>query len=468
MKNFDIVFSILALREVEYFGRVSKILKEDGYKVGFVTFHEAGDRLLDKMKIPYLSMQKASRKRTFRFNKARIDEVEKSYGIESIRKTIVHDQAYKPFLTEDEHVSKTLKYLAILDDYFSKNNIRCVIQELGGFIANQTVYYAAKKNKIDHIAIEPSMYSGRIIFNLNSLNSELSDNLNITEQAYAESNRRAEEYCSNGFVNIPVKDTHHFKDMGFLKLFAGKNFKKLFNKIYYKYISRDKEEYDAIYSYVMQNIKKLIRRKFLSPFYSYPNESEKYVYYPLHVPNDFQLFVRSPEFKNQESFIKYLGDTIPFGYKLYVKEHPAAIGANKYLATLSYLKNKYIKLIHPKINSHTLIQNSSAVITVNSKVGVEAIMQRKPVVVVGNAFYKGKGVTYDVDRLSELSGAIKAAIGGKMDEEFRRSFLARAYESSYAGELYVNSQAKVEEFTNSVLSFVRKTVFTKERTGRQG
>lgn len=460
MKDFDILFSILALREIEFFGRIANVLKEDGYKIGFITFHEAGDKILENMKYPFLSMQSAAREKKYIFNKTDIEEIAGRFNIENIRKVIVHDQAYKPYLTEDDHVSKTLRYLDILDEYFKKNNVRCVIQELGGFIANQAVYYAAKKNKINHVAIEPSMYTGRVIFDLNSLNSKLSGNSSIPDEAYAESDRRAEEYCSNGFVNVPSKDRHHFKDMGLAKLFALENIRKLLNKLYYKYISREEEEYNAIYSYARQNVKKLICRKLLAPFYSYPDKREKYLYYPLHVPHDFQLFVRSPEFKNQEWLIEHLSNSIPYGYKLYVKEHPAAIGANRYFATISYLRNKYVRLIHPKVNSHTLIRNSSAVITVNSKVGVEAIMQRKPVVVLGSAFYRGQGVTLDVDRLSDLSGTIKKAIGSKVDEEQRKSFLARSYESSYAGELYINSQQNVQEFAKSLLSYLKNKHLT--------
>ena len=37
-----------------------------------------------------------------------------------------------------------------------------------------------------------------------------------------------------------------------------------------------------------------------------------------------------------------------------------------------------------------LLKNSACVVTINSKVGFEAIMQGKPVVVLGKTFYRGR------------------------------------------------------------------------------
>jgi len=270
-----------------------------------------------------------------------------------------------------------------------------VVQELGGFIANQTEYYASKNAGVKNIFIEPSMFLGRILFS-ESPYAKIKNDQSYDEKVKMYSKIEWDKYIETSPVNIPVKDRHNFEDMGISKLLATDNWIKFKRKIYHKYITKEREEYDSVGFTVAENIKKYIRRRILSKTYEQPLSGEKYIYYPLHVPHNFQLYVRSPEFINQEALIEYLGRCLPYGYKLYVKEHSAAIGAHALWPTRYYLKSHNTKLIHPRVNSFDLIKNADCVVTINSKVGVEALMQLKPVIVLGKAFYRGHGITHDV------------------------------------------------------------------------
>ena len=66
--------------------------------------------------------------------------------------------------------------------------------------------------------------------------------------------------------------------------------------------------------------------------------NEKYIYFPLHVPNDIALTLRSPEFVDQLSLVDYLCRITPLGYKLAIKEHPTTIGAFSYHKIRNVLK----------------------------------------------------------------------------------------------------------------------------------
>ena len=113
--------------------------------------------------------------------------------------------------------------------------------------------------------------------------------------------------------------------MNVRKIINFKNLKKLLRKIYHKYMSKEQEEYNEIGNVVRANFKRLFQRFLLGGFYKEPSE-EKYIFFPLHVPSDTQLLIRCPMFQFQEAFIEYLSINIPVGYKLYIKEHPAAVG----------------------------------------------------------------------------------------------------------------------------------------------
>ena len=168
------------------------------------------------------------------------------------------------------------------------------------------------------------------------------------------------------------------------------------------------------------------------------------------------MYVRSPEFINQEALIEYLGRCLPYGYKLYVKEHPAAIGAHALWPTRYYLKSHNTKLIHPRVNSFDLIKNADCVVTINSKVGVEALMQLKPVIVLGKAFYRGHGITHDVKNLGNLNNYIIKALNNKPHREKVSDFLAKVYAVTYPGELYSQNRDKAHEFANSLENFYRQ------------
>ena len=52
--KIDILFSIMALRKIEFFSKVIFQIKKRGYlNVGFITFHEAGDRIFEKANVPF-------------------------------------------------------------------------------------------------------------------------------------------------------------------------------------------------------------------------------------------------------------------------------------------------------------------------------------------------------------------------------------------------------------------------------
>lgn len=458
--NVDILIAIMAVQEVVFFAPIAKkLIEEEGLKVAFLTFHEAGDDILEKERLPYFSLHKIKRefKRNGRHVTENVTDVEEKLGA-NIEHIIFHEMH-----TSDRHkaelASKAIGYYFIFNEIFRKNKIGCVVQELGGFIAPLTLYYTARENKINHIFIEPAMFRKRVVFTLNGFYADIPGygkrNVSINEEL----KHLLNEYITQKTVVIPKKDRHFFQDMTLKRLFSSDNFGRLSRKLYHKYILGLEEEYNWILRYINMHIIKAARRKILSFYYSNPVEGEKYIYYPFHVPLDVQLTARCPEFFDQESLVIKISESLPSGYTLYIKEHPAAIGGH----SLSKLKNivsshHNIRLIHPGHNSYDIIKKAGCIVTVNSKVGFEAIMQGKPVVVLGKTFYRGKGVTFDVEDMGSLRQTISEALNNYMeDKNIRDNFLAQAYDWSYKGELYENSPENVQNFYASLKAFLLKS-----------
>jgi len=256
---------------------------------------------------------------------------------------------------------------------------------------------------------------------------------------------------------VPFKDRHSFADMTFRKIFNLENAKRLKRKLLHKYVHRKKEEYDEIGWVVKYSFIKLARRILFNSYYREPDYDDKYIYFPFHVPHDVQLTSRSRLFYFQEGFVEYLSRIIPYGYKLYIKEHPASVGGHSFSVLRKILKQyNNVILIHPRTNSYDLIKNASLIISVNSKVGFEAIMQGKKVVVVGDAFYKSKGVTYDVNNLNELEAVINSALKDEppTSEEIM-NFLIKVYQWSYPCELFLMEKENLKISFESFYSYLK-------------
>jgi capsule polysaccharide export protein KpsC/LpsZ len=147
---------------------------------------------------------------------------------------------------------------------------------------------------------------------------------------------------------------------------------------------------------------------------------------------------------------------IPNGHLLLIKEHPASVGSYNSSRIRDILKcHAHVRLVHPSVNSYDIIERSQSVITINSKVGVEAIVQQKSVIVLGPTFYRGKNLTMDVEALKDLPEVIQQAlISEKLNVENVRDFLALVYMWSWPGELFDNAPENIEAFSNSLWRYM--------------
>jgi hypothetical protein len=181
----------------------------------------------------------------------------------------------------------------------------------------------------------------------------------------------------------------------------------------------------------------LIRRPILTGYYSEPDLSQPYLFFPFHVPFDAQITLRSYGFRKQDEAVKLISKALPENYLLYAKPHPHSIGNYPFswLKTLAQLKN--VRIIDPVYSAHSLIEHSKAIVTINSDVGWEAILYGKPVVTLGRPFYSGLGYTIDVSNLEDLPNNIQTAL---RRDPIPRSKIVKlvyaAYNSTVDGSYY--------------------------------
>ncbi len=88
------------------------------------------------------------------------------------------------------------------------------------------------------------------------------------------------------------------------------------------------------------------------------------LYFALHMQPEFTTDVRAPFLTDQLALIQYIAKSMPPGYELMVKEHPAMKGYRElsYYRRLTEMHN--VRLMSPSTDSHELIKASAAVLTI--------------------------------------------------------------------------------------------------------
>ncbi|MAK91691.1 MAG: hypothetical protein CMI13_10705 [Oleibacter sp.] len=168
-----------------------------------------------------------------------------------------------------------------------------------------------------------------------------------------------------------------------------------------------------------------------APFIDYssprpPCLPASYVFIPFQVNTDSQIVLFSPWIQNMKVLVQTLmdiysaaGSSMP---DIVLKTHPSC--DQKYSAVEALLTN------HPKIHfahnlsTQDLIFHADAVATINSSVGLEALLMQKKVIVMGQAFYDIPGITLSAQDKAGLKDALEHVGTWKADSVLRESFLA--------------------------------------------
>jgi Capsule polysaccharide biosynthesis protein len=183
-----------------------------------------------------------------------------------------------------------------------------------------------------------------------------------------------------------------------------------------------------------------------------------FVYFPLHVVDDYKIKRVIPHCYDQASIIEQVAEALPHGHELVLKEHPLSIGRNR-LAFLRRLKRiPNARLVAPHTSSHEVIRRADAVAVISSTVGLEALLYAKPVLTLGQPFYSGYGVTVDVDSFREVREAVPAVLRFAPDRERILRFLGAAMRACHPGKpvLVDDSQANALAVAGSLDAAVRE------------
>ncbi len=154
-----------------------------------------------------------------------------------------------------------------------------------------------------------------------------------------------------------------------------------------------------------------------------PDLGQNYVFYGMHMQPEKTSQPLGGEFDNQLLPIKIISDSLPKGWKLYVKEHPNQFNEKKivnnnyrdinFYKMIKSLKN--VELVSLYVPSSDLIENAKMVSTLTGTLGWEALQKNIPVLAFGEAYYKSCKATCSPKSVEECKLAINDLL--KMDDK---------------------------------------------------
>lgn len=452
--KLSIVFISLAQNQSRFFEMVGRGMAQAGYGIVHVCFHEGAVRELREHGCEAFNPYEYQVTPTEHVNFG-------DYGIPNPALLLGHEKAAYELSDTKALELKFKGHLAAMDailrSLLARGGRWCVVQELGGFTSVLAAYFAARRLGLDNWFIEPSFFRGRLFFTPNTFSAPVVATLGVS--ASDEVRATLEHVLKNQSVVVPAKDRLHYRGAS-KKLLDFNNYRRLFEKVLSKYVRGEREEFEHIGGHVARHLRMFINSRKNSRYYSGEAGGQPFIYYPLHVPADFALTIRSPEYLDQYSLIDYLCRIAPLGYRVVIKEHPALVGAvHPHRIRELFDRHDNLTMLLPGVNNHRILATAAAVVTVNSKSGGEALLHGKPVIVLGNAFYDTCPLVYRIRALADLQVALAQALGSvaKYDLDHVLPFFQSVWDASHPGELYDGSDKNVMTFSRSLGACLRTT-----------
>jgi hypothetical protein len=454
-----VVFVPLAMNQSRFYAGVAEALREGGPATAFIPFHEGSvaylrARAFDAVDI-YATIRPLGQVPDDAFRLAA-----QRYGIDDANTLLSHEQVAYALPDRRAPGKKLAAYLEAMDRVLASLRERSgslvVVQELGGFVPVLAAFFAARALGLDTIFIEPSFFRGRVFFTVNSLAAPSVEARLHGVVVRSEVRQYLEETVRERRIVIPAKDVGHFRGP-LRKILSPYNLRRFVEKTVEKYVLHRQEEFSHLRMQVVRHGRMALNERRLRRFYRGLSPDAPFVYYPLHVFTDVALTIRAPEYLDQYWLLDYLARSLPLTHLLAVKEHPAMVGGVDYARLKQLLRRHHnLVLLDPATNNLDVIRQAAVVVTVNSKSGAETILLNRPVVALGDSFYRHSGLVINVTAPADLPAALRQALRAPSHpREAIEAFFQAVWDASYPGELYDATPENCAVFAESLVTYLR-------------
>lgn len=453
-----ILITTLAAYQTRFWIPVAQRLRNAGRDVHLLAFDDRSAEMAGKAGVPVVNMYRSGQQGGAPVEEERAFAARvASYGLDGTNFLFSHERV--TFGIRDTAVLRrrfmiyTNAMEAVLNRLTAGGKRVIAVQELGGFLSVIACFYAARRRGICNWFIEPSFFRGRLYYTPDSFSAP--DTMPVPADAVSADVRAyLDDTLRQRAIVIPLKDQHQYS-AAFRKIANARNARRLVEKLWDQFALGKHQEFGHNLRHARMHAGMAFGAARLRKIYR-PMPDSPFVYYPLHVPADMALTLRSPEYLDQVATIDFLLRTIPDTHVLVAKEHPAQIGAipASRLFELARRFDNFI-LLPPQINNYAVLARADAVVSVNSKSGAEAVLLGKPVVVMGDAFYRSCPLVFAAERLKDVPQRLREALDSRgFDPAMAAPYFETAWRRSFPGDLYTDNPQQLDTFAASLLAAV--------------
>jgi hypothetical protein len=431
-------------------------LKQMGYRVLFITTTKFGDKAVEENNHTYVNINELSKEFDGVITEKLSEQIRQKYDIENIRKLYFGEWAIGYFKKKEKILSTdAIKYMLTIEKLFTAHSFGCVIHNQGSEIIRRVLDTFGKKNGVPNIYVQLSPIHMKSFFfvsqtpyldgDMNPFSKLTKSEIDCSIQYLKEVTSKKELLCQ-----------YFKKNRNFMKRMI-ENVRSMYNT----YLRSEISVLSGLDIVISKSIKKLICNMV------YPSvkksvelcKTKKYFFFPIQFYGESRTTVFSPNCFRQEYIIDLIARSIPNDHYLFLKDHPDWIGDLPYDALKQIRTMKNVFWLNPKTNTHQIIENCSAVTTINGSVGYEAILYGKEVITFGKEFYTHRGITKDIVDLSNLDRMLLESIKPKSPRlKMTIPFLALVIKNSHDGVWGLNDKENVERLTKSILNFVKQGI----------
>jgi hypothetical protein len=420
------LFTTLQTYESDFYGRVGAELARRGHEVAHITVSRASARELrekgfDAFCLPDLV--------------AALDEptdlvaeqrrIEHDYQLPSIREIYRTDWPCDG-KSEEWSIRRTVGQVRALELAFDSLRPDVLVPEVGNETIRVASHLIALRRRIPVLFLLYTIFPNPLRLYVDTLHAPIVADDEVRELTPAE--RGELETFRRSFIEQAKPIRQHRRvpiESRRVRLFAGHVARK-------RREDRD-NEYLRPWRLLAQNAHEVVRAQASRALYNGLDAERPFVYFPLHVTDDYKIKKIIPHCIDQASIVEQVADALPPGYDLVLKEHPMSVGRNP-LSLLRRLKRRAnVRLVSPHVSSHDLMRKAAGVAVISSTVGLEALLSEKPVLTLGQPFYAGYGITIDVDSFRELRDQVPASLRYRPDPDRIARFLHAAMRACYRG-----------------------------------
>ena len=419
------LFTTLQTYESDFYGRVGAELERRGHDVFHVTISREAARLLREQGIDARCLPDVAASLGPVSVADEVRRIEAAYDTPHIRDVYRADVACRG-RPEAWSVTRTVGHFRALERVFDDIRPDAVVPEVGNETIRVASHLIGLQRGVPVLFLLYTIFPSPLRLYVDTLHAP------IVEQAEVRAlspDEEAEVEAFRGSFTSEAKPIREYRrvpiELRRVGVFAGHVRRRL----------REDRDNDYLHPWRLlgQNVAEWLRAKAALPFYDGVDAHRPFVYFPLHVTDDYKITRIIPHCVDQVSLVEQIADALPVGYDVVLKEHPMSVGRNSVRLLRRLRRRANVRLVPPRTSSHELIRRAEAVAVISSTVGLEALLYDKPVLTLGRPFYAGFGVTLDVDSFADIREQVPELLRFRPDPERIRRFLHAAMRACYPG-----------------------------------